>query len=353
MDVTTTTYESVASFTCGAGFVLTGAASITCQADGTWSDLAPECLADNATCADAPCLNGGACNDATCSSVATDLLISEYIEGSSNNKGIELFNGTESVIVLEAYGIKIGSNGADLGNAIELAGEIAPNETYLVCNSSASFAAQCDQTTGSISFNGNDAVALVRDDNVIDTIGVVGESQYWGIGDTSDALKDHTIVRNNTVLSPSETWNPDEWTVLEQDEFDEFGSHSLECEASGYTCDCADTGFEGGNCEIDIDECLVETDNCSENADCSNTTGGFECTCNAGYSGDGVTCEDIDECVDGANNCSVNATCTNNEGGFDCACNPYFTGDGLVCDDIDECIPDTDGNNGCGVRCFL
>ena len=73
--------------------------------------------------------------------MATDLLISEYIEGSSNNKGIELFNGTESVIVLEAYGIKIGSNGADLGNAIELAGEIAPNETYLVCNSSASFAA--------------------------------------------------------------------------------------------------------------------------------------------------------------------------------------------------------------------
>ena len=40
----------------------------------------------------------------------------------------------------------------------------------------------------------------------------------------------------------------------------------------------------------DIDECTDATHNCHSNADCSNTYGGFNCTCFQGYSGDGVTC---------------------------------------------------------------
>ena len=41
----------------------------------------------------------------------------------------------------------------------------------------------------------------------------------------------------------------------------------------------------------DIDECDNGTDNCSSNAYCNDTIGSYECTCNVGYSGDGVTCE--------------------------------------------------------------
>jgi len=41
---------------------------------------------------------------------------------------------------------------------------------------------------------------------------------------------------------------------------------------------------------IDIDECNAGTDNCAEGATCMDTDGSFTCTCNAGYTGDGVNC---------------------------------------------------------------
>ena len=41
---------------------------------------------------------------------------------------------------------------------------------------------------------------------------------------------------------------------------------------------------------IDINECEMETDNCDGNANCTDTIGSFNCTCNPGYDGDGVNC---------------------------------------------------------------
>ena len=40
----------------------------------------------------------------------------------------------------------------------------------------------------------------------------------------------------------------------------------------------------------DINECEMETDNCNDNATCTDTIGSFNCTCNAGYDGDGFIC---------------------------------------------------------------
>ena len=40
----------------------------------------------------------------------------------------------------------------------------------------------------------------------------------------------------------------------------------------------------------DFNECIAETDNCDTNATCTNTPGSFTCTCNQGYTGDGVMC---------------------------------------------------------------
>ena len=40
----------------------------------------------------------------------------------------------------------------------------------------------------------------------------------------------------------------------------------------------------------DIDECAANMDNCSEGATCHNTEGGFNCSCNSGYHGDGFNC---------------------------------------------------------------
>ena len=44
------------------------------------------------------------------------------------------------------------------------------------------------------------------------------------------------------------------------------------------------------NQQTDIDECKENTDNCSTNAQCHNTPGSFNCTCNSGFKGDGVNC---------------------------------------------------------------
>ena len=40
----------------------------------------------------------------------------------------------------------------------------------------------------------------------------------------------------------------------------------------------------------DINECVVGTDYCHINAICTNTVGSFYCTCQPGYTGNGITC---------------------------------------------------------------
>jgi hypothetical protein len=47
--------------------------------------------------------------------------------------------------------------------------------------------------------------------------------------------------------------------------------------------------LDAGGC-VNIDECSASTDTCSPFASCTDTLGSFECACNAGYSGDGITC---------------------------------------------------------------
>ena len=101
----------------------------------------------------------------------------------------------------------------------------------------------------------------------------------------------------------------------------------------------------------DIDECALRTDNCDANAECTDTFGSFSCACNPGFEGDGaVNCasmrvlftvclslcdlysSDIDECALRTDNCDANAECTDTDGSFNCTCNPGFEGDGVNCE---------------------
>ena len=42
---------------------------------------------------------------------------------------------------------------------------------------------------------------------------------------------------------------------------------------------------------LDFDECQAKTDDCHVNATCMDRLGSFECTCNSGFTGNGVNCK--------------------------------------------------------------
>ncbi|XP_072017067.1 uncharacterized protein [Amphiura filiformis] len=79
-------------------------------------------------------------------------------------------------------------------------------------------------------------------------------------------------------------------------------------------------------------KCTLGTVNCGAHAVCTNIpVGSFTCECNAGYSGDGVTCADHNECTSSTDNCDANASCTNTVGSFTCVCDAGYSGDGVTC----------------------
>ena len=154
-------------------------------------------------------------------STTADLLISEYIEGSSNNKAVEIFNGTGASVDLAAgnYDLRVYSNGTNNFTRIDLTGTIANGDVFVVANSSANAAilAQADQTSGSLSFNGNDPVALAKASNNLDVVGTIG------VNVTN--LADVTKVRLSSVSAGNTTYTPEEWTNSAADTVSYLGSH--------------------------------------------------------------------------------------------------------------------------------
>ena len=69
----------------------------------------------------------------------------------------------------------------------------------------------------------------------------------------------------------------------------------------------------------DIDECTFANP-CHVDANCTDTFGSFNCSCNLGFTGDGLNCTDIDECEMGFHDCHVHGTCVNTDGSFNCLC---------------------------------
>ncbi|MFJ5600837.1 lamin tail domain-containing protein [Micromonospora parva] len=171
------------------------------------------------------------------SAAPTDLFISEYVEGSSNNKAIELFNGTGSAIDLTAggYQLQLYFNGSTTATTIALTGSVAAGDAFVFASASAGAAilAQADQTTGASLFNGDDAIVLRRGSTVLDSIGQVGvdPGTEWGAGVTSTA--DNTLRRMPNVTAgdtdPSDAFDPaTQWAGFPVDTFDGLGAHTVD-----------------------------------------------------------------------------------------------------------------------------
>lgn len=140
---------------------------------------------------------------------ATELYISEYYEGTSNNKVLEITNPTLSAISLSGYSIKKQSNGSGAWSfELTLSGTINPKSTFLLKNSLSSLSS-CTFTAQSvvgapIDFNGDDPVALFKNGTLIDVVGT--------FNGTTNFAKDTDLRRN--VIIPNPVYTPSEWDVL-------------------------------------------------------------------------------------------------------------------------------------------
>jgi len=160
---------------------------------------------------------------------ATDLLFSEYIEGSGNNKALEIANNTGSSVNLSVYTIKKQTNGSgSWSTGLALSGTLATGSKFVIVNSSMSSscfstsAANISTTATELTFNGNDAVGLFKNGVLIDIIGTFN-------GGTANFAIDVTLRRKSTITSPSTTFNlSGEWDSYSQDTCNNLASKMVQ-----------------------------------------------------------------------------------------------------------------------------
>jgi len=188
----------------------------------------------------------------------SDIFISEYVEGSGNSKGIEIYNPTESIIDLSAYVVVRFSNGGvnpGVGYITQLQGFLQPASTFILVNGQTedidlggSTSPKCDPALQAMAdqldndypapmyMNGNDAIALFKhngtvkdlgDDTYVDLFGTIGGNMtssdegwtdftdawaYKNIYDTEGNLtgKDSTYI-TDYIVPEGYYWLP--WTA--------------------------------------------------------------------------------------------------------------------------------------------
>ena len=191
----------------------------------------------------------------------SDLFISEYVEGSSNNKAIEIYNPTSEAIDLSGYKIERYSNGSSsVTDDMDLSGTINPYDVWIVTNGDTDTSNQfgyielelynmANQWSpgypSPLYMNGNDAIALSKNGTMIDLVGKIGEDPGNGWTDDVTAgftdanggtwwTRNHTLVRKSTVLkgvtsSPILFDATAEWDSLSINTWTELGAHTCDC----------------------------------------------------------------------------------------------------------------------------
>lgn len=172
---------------------------------------------------------GGASGSAGAPNPTTTLFISEYVEGSSANKALEISSAKRSSL----DGCKLGTyfNGKTEATVVAtLSGVLEAGKVLTVCTSAlaAKLGAVCQQV-GNLTFNGNDAVAISCDGRILDVIGQVGVDPGTAWGTAQFGTLDHTLRRKCTITAGHthelDAFDPSrEWQAFPVDAFDGLGS---------------------------------------------------------------------------------------------------------------------------------
>ncbi len=172
-------------------------------------------------------------NDAPSTADCANLFFSEYIEGTSNNKSVEIYNPTSSTINLSTYSLVKYINGSATPSGTRtLSGSIAPGDVYVISNnnSSAAIILASDDTTGFMNFNGNDAIELKQLTTSLDIIGQIGVDPGaigWAVN--SGTTTDKTIIRSKYAYKGNVNWATAalEWNAYTIDMTDSLGAHHI------------------------------------------------------------------------------------------------------------------------------
>ncbi len=173
---------------------------------------------------------------------APKVFISEYLEGTSNNKAIEIYNGESTDIELSLLSVRLYGNGSSTQTETWTgsSGTLAPGETIIIYNSGATLP---DLTTygfatSSVTFyNGDDALAVYYNSQLTDVFGEIGNDPgtAWSVAGTANATAEYTLLRKPTVAEGNRlnlgsfgtTPENSEWIVMPQNytgNIGEFGT---------------------------------------------------------------------------------------------------------------------------------
>lgn len=177
---------------------------------------------------------------------SNEIFFSEYIEGTSNNKALEIANITGSTIDLSVYSIRRQRNGGQDGDGWDtdfvLSGNLDSDDVVVIANGSSvtDILDEADivvpNSAGTnfgypVNFNGNDPVGLFKNGVLIDIIGVFD-------GGSGNFAQNTTLRRKVTVTGPNTTWDEtNEWDSFAVDSFDDLGIFASTLSSDTFTWD--------------------------------------------------------------------------------------------------------------------
>ena len=169
-----------------------------------------------------------------------ELFISEYIEGSSFDKYIEVYNPTAGPVDLANYELRLYSNGSSAPFSSSLAaGGVLPSGGVMVFKNGQAAGFSGGVAINAVNFNGDDAVELFNAATgmTADIFGVIGTDPGSAWTAPGYSTQDRTLRRVASV-SQGVTMNPagpdfptltTEWEAFPNNTFDGLGFHVSDC----------------------------------------------------------------------------------------------------------------------------